>query len=36
VRATRRRAYRDYYDDELRELVGEKARAIIERYGYSF
>jgi hypothetical protein len=36
VRATRRRAYREYYDDELRALVGEKARAIIERYGYSF
>jgi hypothetical protein len=28
--------YRGYYDDELRDLVGEKTRAIVERYGYEF
>jgi hypothetical protein len=28
--------YSDYYDAELRELVGERARQIIERYDYEF
>jgi hypothetical protein len=28
--------YRDYYDDELRELVAHKARWLTERFGYSF
>jgi hypothetical protein len=28
--------YRDYYDDELRDLVGEKARRIVRTYGYEF
>jgi hypothetical protein len=28
--------YRTYYDDELRDLVGEKARLLVERYGYAF
>jgi hypothetical protein len=36
VRASRRGDYRDYYDDELRDLVREKAHEIIERYGYEF
>jgi hypothetical protein len=37
VRASSRRGdYRDYYDDELRDLVGLKAREIVERYGYEF
>jgi hypothetical protein len=35
-RASERGSYRSYYDDELRDLVGYKARAIIDRYGYSF
>jgi hypothetical protein len=28
--------YRSYYDDALRDLVGHKARLIVERYGYEF
>jgi hypothetical protein len=28
--------YRDYYDERLRDLVGHKARLIVERYGYEF
>jgi hypothetical protein len=28
--------YRSYYDDELRELVADKARGLIQAYGYSF
>jgi hypothetical protein len=28
--------YRDYYDDELRELVAYKCRHIVDTYGYSF
>jgi hypothetical protein len=28
--------YRGYYDDALRDLVGHKARLIVEQYGYSF
>lgn len=34
--ASVRRPYREYYDDELRELVGSKARRLIEQYGYEF
>jgi hypothetical protein len=34
--ASVRRPYREYYDDELRDLVGTKARYLIERYGYAF
>jgi hypothetical protein len=33
---TDRGPYRDYYDEELRDLVGSKARLLIERYGYEF
>jgi hypothetical protein len=29
-------AYVEYYSDELRELVGEKDRAVISRHGYQF
>lgn len=37
VRASKTRAhYRGYYDDGLRDLVGYKARRIIERYGYVY
>ena len=36
VNVGERGPYRDYYDDETRELVGEKTRAIVERYGYEF
>jgi hypothetical protein len=28
--------YRDYYDQELRELVAHKARWLLERFGYAF
>jgi hypothetical protein len=28
--------YREYYDEELRDLVGEKARLLVERFGYGF
>ena len=28
--------YREYYDDELRELVGRRAHIMIEEFGYSF
>jgi hypothetical protein len=28
--------YRDYYDLELRDLVGHKARWLTERFGYAF
>jgi hypothetical protein len=31
-----RRPYREYYDAELRELVAEKARHLIEEYDYEF
>jgi hypothetical protein len=34
--ASVRRPYREYYDDELRDLVGAKARALIDQYGYEF
>jgi len=30
------RAYRSYYTDELRELVAERSRTMIEQFGYSF
>ena len=36
VNASQRNGYRDYYDDELRDLVGEKARRIVKLYGYEF
>jgi hypothetical protein len=36
VGATRRDEYRAYYDDELRDLVAEKARGLIADHGYSF
>jgi hypothetical protein len=36
VRASSRSDYRSYYDEDLRDLVGEKAHALVERYGYSF
>jgi hypothetical protein len=34
--ASDRRPYRDYYTDELRDLVAERSRLIIDRFGYSF
>jgi hypothetical protein len=34
--ASRRGPYPDYYDDELRDLVGSSCEAMIERFGYSF
>lgn len=34
--ASRRGPYRDYYDDELRELVRSRARSIVDVYGYEF
>lgn len=36
VGASRHGPYRDYYDEELRELVRERARAIIDTHGYEF
>jgi len=33
---SKRGPYRDYYDDELRELVARKARQLIADYGYEF
>lgn len=36
INVSARRAYREYYDDELRELVRERARDIIGTYGYEF
>jgi hypothetical protein len=31
-----KRPYRDLYDDDLRELVGRRARLLADRYGYEF
>jgi hypothetical protein len=28
--------YQDYYDDELRDLVGHRARVIVDMFGYRF
>ncbi len=36
IRATERGPYREYYDDELRQLVAERSRIVIERFGYTF
>lgn len=36
LNASDRRSYRDYYDDELRDLVGESCRTLIERFEYRF
>lgn len=33
---TRHGPYQDYYNDELRDLIADKDRAVIERFGYSF
>jgi hypothetical protein len=33
---SRRNPYRDYYDDELRDLVSAKSRSIVDEYGYEF
>ena len=31
-----RRPYRDYYDDDLRDLVGRSCRTLVERFDYTF
>lgn len=36
VNASPRREYRDYYDQELRDMVAMRDKSIIEAYGYSF
>ena len=36
VNATDRRHYREYYDDDLRDLVGRSCRMLVERFGYRF
>jgi hypothetical protein len=36
IRASDRGPYRDYYSDELRELVGERAGWLREQFGYNF
>ena len=33
---SRRGAYEDYYDDELRELVAHRARHVIAEHGYEY
>jgi len=33
---TRHGPFQDYYNDELRDLIADKDRAVIERFGYSF
>ncbi|HET8862731.1 MAG TPA: hypothetical protein VFM94_05735 [Solirubrobacterales bacterium] len=36
VNTSRRAPYREYYDPELRDLVGASCRALIERFDYRF
>jgi hypothetical protein len=36
IRTSRHGPYADYYDDDLIELVGWKARWLCERFGYAF
>ncbi len=36
LRASARGPYREYYDEDLRRLVAERARIVIERFGYTF
>lgn len=36
VLASTHRPYQDYYDDELRDLVGHHAGWLVDRFGYSF
>ena len=36
LNASERGHYRDYYDAELRDTVGESCMTLIERFGYSF
>jgi len=36
IRSSVHGPYQDYYDDELRELVGERARWLCERFGYRY
>ena len=33
---SRRRPYHEYYDDELRDLVGARAHSIVDEFGYEF
>ena len=34
--SSKRGPYQQYYDDELRDLVGRKARRLVELGGYEF
>ena len=36
VNRSSRSRFQDYYDDELRDLIGSRAASTIARYGYSF
>jgi hypothetical protein len=36
IRTSRHGPYPDYYDEDLKELVGWKARWVCERFGYAF
>lgn len=36
LKASEHRPYREYYDDDLRDLVGESCRSLVERFGYRF
>lgn len=36
IQASDHEPYRQYYDDDLRDLVGESSRMFIDRFGYEF
>jgi hypothetical protein len=36
IRTSQHGPFRDYYDDELAALVGDRARSICDRFGYRF
>ena len=36
LKSSSHRPYAEYYDEELRELVGDSCRCLVERFGYGF
>jgi hypothetical protein len=36
INASEHAPYRDYYDEELRDLIGDSCRPLLERFGYEF